>query len=73
MILYSRGDLEITERCFLFFSLRPTATYPFPLFVRHGHRDYIYCGTYQEPRYSDWLGGNEMKLLPDHIKKYWDG
>jgi hypothetical protein len=43
----------------------------FPLFIRRGQGGYKYYGTYQEPRYSDHLGGNEMSQVPKYVKNHW--
>jgi hypothetical protein len=43
----------------------------FPLFIGCGQGGYKYYGTYREPRYSDRLGGNEMRQVPEYVKKHW--
>jgi hypothetical protein len=43
----------------------------FPLFIRRGQSGYKYYGIYREPRYSDRLGGNEMKQVPKYVKEHW--
>jgi len=43
----------------------------FPLFIRRGQGGYKYYGTYTEPRYSDRLGGDEMRQVPEYVKKHW--
>lgn len=47
----------------------PTDSYP--LFVKRGTRDYMYYGTYKQPRYSDRLSYAEMELeVPRSVKEH---
>ena len=43
-----------------------------PLFIARRQGEYVYYGTYLQPRYSDRLGYNEMmEGVPKRVRKYW--